>query len=222
MKKHEYKNILMLITHNNTMLDYQNGKIYELYNIQTGEGFYVGSTAQKYLSNRTTGHRAEATRGKKIKVYEIIRSIGISNFSARLIESYPCNTVYELRKREGEIQKERNYAGNTKIESGCSSKQEYYEKNKEKINEKKKEYYEKNKEHLRDCSDKWLEQNRESYLTYKKRYREDPDNKEKINSARNAWKKRPFTCGCGAIMLNNAKNKHKKSVKHLAWESKEI
>jgi hypothetical protein len=68
---------------------------------------------------------------------------GLKNCKIELIEYFPCNTLQELRKREGEHIKNTECV-NKRVE-GRTNK-EYYEDNKDKIKEKAKIYREQNRD----------------------------------------------------------------------------
>ena len=84
---------------------YQYGKIYQI----TAIGYnkcYIGSTTEG-LSLRMTRHGAGYKRflnGNKLFVssYDLFNEFGVENCKIELIEYYKCNTLQELRKREGE------------------------------------------------------------------------------------------------------------------------
>tara|TARA_R110001592_G_C12849517_1_gene721714 strand:+ start:83 stop:646 length:564 start_codon:yes stop_codon:yes gene_type:complete len=131
------------------MPNFQNGKIYKIVdNTNTYENYY-GSTTQS-LRRRKNEHK------KKNNACESYKIISLNNWDIILIEEYPCSSYEELRERE------KYYITNFP----CINKQipnqtreEYYERNKEKIKQKTKEYNElhreekklynqKNREHL--------------------------------------------------------------------------
>jgi len=61
------------------MVNYQNSKVYKIIN-ENNEIIYIGSTAEKHLSQRFQTHRHKSPNNKII-----------------LIENYPCNNREELR-----------------------------------------------------------------------------------------------------------------------------
>ena len=85
---------------------YQNGKIYQITDIGYNK-CYIGSTTEG-LSLRMTRHRANyknflKNNGKNfISSYDLFNEYGLENCKIELIEYYKCNTLQELRKREGE------------------------------------------------------------------------------------------------------------------------
>ena len=83
------------------MIDYQNGKIYAIKSFLRDE-VYIGSTCQKYLSDRLKGHRQKYRYWQKHNSNYITSFIVLKNVDhyIELIENCPCNNVEELKKRE--------------------------------------------------------------------------------------------------------------------------
>ena len=118
-------------------MKYQDGKIYKILNSETSD-IYVGSTCQR-LAKRMMNHRTRVKEGKDTLLYRKMREIGIEHFYIELVENFPCESLEQLNKREGEWMREiatlnEKVAGRTKKEY----KQDY----KEKIGEQGKEYCE--------------------------------------------------------------------------------
>ena len=122
------------------MVNYELGKIYKLVCNKTGL-VYVGSTCQRLLSQRLSGHVRSYKHWKKDKTNAYTTSFKIiegGDYYMELLEAVTCSSFDELAK------KERHY-----IESiDCVNKfiparksQEYREVNKEKIKVNKKQYY---------------------------------------------------------------------------------
>jgi hypothetical protein len=87
------------------MVDYQNGKIYEIVDKTNGKR-YIGSTTQS-LSKRLAKHREDYDRYLKkkqhyISSFEILKN---NNYDIFLLEKYPCNSKEELHRKEGEYQR---------------------------------------------------------------------------------------------------------------------
>ena len=98
------------ITYNNnkqqtTMPNYQEGKIYKIYNTINDE-ICVGSTTQK-LCERMREHRNRHRNDERsdTTVYKAFSEHGIDNFFIELIEKRPCNDIEGLRRKEGEYMK---------------------------------------------------------------------------------------------------------------------
>lgn len=69
---------------------------------------------------------------------------------------------------------------------GCKATAEYTEKNKEKVRASRHEYYENNKEYINEKSKKWAQQNKERRREYLKEYH--LSNKELINERSQKWR----------------------------------
>jgi hypothetical protein len=161
-------------------MDYQNGKIYRIDCLSTGE-VYIGSTCQPTVAKRLTQHvsgfKTWKNTGKKyISSYPIIER---ANYNITMIELYPCNSKDELKSREGYFIRSmvcvnKQIAGRTK--------QDYYEDNKEHILEHKKDYYVANKDQIIEKNKKYCEANYEQILEYNRDYYEA--NKDIINAKR--------------------------------------
>ena len=117
------------------MIDYKNGKIYQIVCNETGE-IYVGSTVQDLeIRLRTHKTSANACCSKQI--------IDRNNYYIELLETYPCNSQFELDRKEGEYQRvieciNHRIAGRTR--------KEWEQDNKEALAKNKREYYQNNKE----------------------------------------------------------------------------
>ena len=128
---------------------YHNGKIYQITDIGYNK-CYIGSTTEE-LSQRMTRHRADYKRflnGKKshTRSYDIFNEYGVENCKIELIEYFKCDTLQELRRKEGEHIKNTDCVN--KLVAGRTVK-EYYVDNKEIIKEYKKEYREQNRDKMR-------------------------------------------------------------------------
>ena len=81
-------------------VNYQDGKIYTLVN-DVNDTIYVGSTAQKYLCNRKSGHVRKAQDITRTSpVYTAMRTLGSDHFKIVLHHSFPCNSKDELVAEE--------------------------------------------------------------------------------------------------------------------------
>jgi len=173
------------------MPDYQEGKIYKIYNTVNDE-IYIGSTTRK-LCERMADHRRRINgRDQNFPIYKAFRDHGIDNFFIELIEKYPCNDIDELRKKEGEYIKELKPCLNRRVPG--RSKADYYNENRSTELQKMRVYRESNKEAINE---------------QKKQYREN--NKEYIKS----WKGENIACECGRIVTRGCLSRHRKSQKHI-------
>jgi len=208
------------------MVNYQLGKIYKIVNDENNK-FYIGSTAQKYLSNRMNTHRQKHSRCMSKNI-----GVDLNECSIILIENYPCKDKPELRRKEREyfdkykkeckevfVNKQRPilYKGeqkkldNERYEKNKELKRkqnkEWNKKNRKEYNdnnkEKMKEWYEKNKEKRKEL----YEKNKDKLKKIQKKCYEK--NKEKINEK--------ITCECGRTINKQNLSRHKKSKIHLTY-----
>ena len=157
------------------MPDYQLGKIYKIESHQTDK-IYIGSTCEKYLSNRLGGHKKQYTFWKKGKGH-LISSFEIMKYDdafITLIEAFPCNSKYELEARERYWIEQLNCINKV---IPTRSRKEHYQENKDVINERNNIYFEKNKEEVMESKKKYYQNNKVKILSIKKENREK--NKEK-------------------------------------------
>lgn len=126
------------MTENDKINKYQNGKIYTIrsYNF---DKYYIGSTCIR-LSQRLSEHVNKYKQWKNGK-YHYTTSCNIiekENYYIELLESFPCNSKDELRKREGElIRLHKKDLVNIKVED--RKMKEWYNDNREEQIIKKKE-----------------------------------------------------------------------------------
>ena len=156
--------------------DYQNGKNYCIRNNFDLET-YVGSTTQP-LCKRMAKHRTNtmSTKLMNIKLYVKMREHGLDNFYIELIEDCPCETLEQLRKREGHYIREMGTL-NHRIE--CRTSQEYRDANKDKIKDKNKENKDANKDKLKDYRKEYNEANKDKTKDYSKEYYDANKDKKK-------------------------------------------
>jgi len=172
---------------------YINGRIYKNLNYIDNE-VYVGATIQP-LSKRMATHWQNVNKPKcqHYPLYTKMKEYGIGNFYIELIETYPCENMEELRKREG------HYIG----EFGTLNKriagrthQEY-----------DREYYQDNPTRHKE----YRQNNRTQILAQHKEYREA--NRDAISERR----KTLYTCACGSTCRIDVKAKHERTKKHQAF-----
>ena len=128
---------------------YKRGMIYTIRNIKDDTMIYVGSTINS-LSKRFNSHKNACKKGLVVSLYSYIENNDWSDFYIELYEKYPCNDRAELDRREGEVTREigtinKNIAGRTRKEY----RDEYYEKNIDKIKEHKKIFRENNRDKIK-------------------------------------------------------------------------
>ena len=178
---------------------YAKGKIYMIESASTGLVYY-GSTcmplykrlhthknAHKIFQNNATGFTAS------FKVLEQ------ADFKIVLVEQYPCESKMQLESREAHYI--RNFECVNK-NIPCRSRKEYYEDNKEHIQEWKKQYRIENNEKIKQ----YRIENKE----HMKQYR--IDNKESINKNKRTIVQ-CVTCNCA--LQKTELSRHSRSKKHL-------
>ena len=207
----------------NNQKDYKNGKIYCIRN-NINDDIYVGSTTQP-LCKRMAWHRQSAKKKNKMHqtFYSKFNEIGVENFYIELIEECPCESLEQLRKREGEFIRE---MGTLNSLIAGRTKKEYCEANKDKIKEYKQEWYEANKEEIKErhkeYNKEYREQNKDKIKERHKEYKKL--NKEKIQQQRhefyeankNKWSEK-IICACGGKYTVCHKSPHEKSQKHQQY-----
>ena len=176
---------------------YHKSKIYSIRNTLNDE-IYIGSTSSD-LCKRMVKHRCMAKQKPEASTFHTyMNENGIDNFYIELEEEYRCENVEQLRKREGEIIREKGtlnkqIAGRSKAEYG----KEYKQNNKDKINQRRNERRKENPE-----------KTKEEYKRYGALYRER--HPERIK----AWHKTKVECECGGKYTLSHKAQHLKSKKH--------
>ena len=153
------------------MPNFQDGKIYKIV-CSENDLIYVGSTTNKYLSQRLVAHRDTYSAWKRDnnKSYcssnEILKS---ENYTIVLLELFPCNSKDALCAKEQEwIDKlnsvcvnKRKAATGIKADNKLDYAKQYRNENKEIIEEKKKEYYEENKKSILIKTKQYRHENKE-------------------------------------------------------------
>lgn len=197
------------------------GRIYTIRSHQTNK-YYIGSTTQK-LCKRLQDHRCRYKKNKKYMAsFEIIK---YNDHYIELLENYECNDKNELRKREGELQREhKDNIVNCRIE--CRTRKQYVIDNKEEITKRLKQYRENNKEFLIKKRKQHYLDNQERIIKKSADYREN--NKELLIKKRKEHYlknkdvilnrfKQTYTCVCGVVGTKHHKLRHEKTKKHQKY-----
>lgn len=171
------------------MPNYQNSKIYKLI-CDNPELVYYGSTTQKYLASRLSGHHQGYK--KKVKGHNDCSSYKLfeaGNVKIILVESFPCKTKEELLYRE-RYWIENNSCVNmckpiTTKEEQREQRKQYQIDNREHILEKKREYSKKTKEQKREYDRINYQKNREQKINQVKNYYKE--NCEKVKEYRKSY-----------------------------------
>jgi len=192
------------------MVNYQNGKIYQII-CHTTSKCYIGSTCAKTLAYRLSGHVSQykhflETGTKYISSIEVLQN---NNYEILLLEEYPCHSKDQLHARERFytqslecVNKRKNqgiiaelghdeyqkYIYNSNKEEIKKRVNEYRLENKETISIKKKEYQEKNKEVISKKSKQRYQKNRDDIIQRVKEYAQN--NPEKIKERNKDYRER--------------------------------
>ena len=84
-------------------VNYQEGKIYKIYNTITDD-VYVGSTTFKLCERMRDHRKCVNTEAKRhYPLYKLFSEYGVENFYIELIEKCPCNDIDELRNKKANI-----------------------------------------------------------------------------------------------------------------------
>ena len=190
---------------------------------------YVGSTCcfKKRKSQHKTSCNNENMKEYKIYVYQFIRENGgFENWDMIQIEKCSVKTKRELEMRERFYIESLGASLNKKTPT--RTRKEYREAHKEHIAEKGKVYREANKEHIADHDKKYYEANKEQFAERGKVYYEA--NKEQIAEKSKVYREAnkehiakrhaiKIQCDCGLTITQTHLSRHKKSLKHKAYEA---
>lgn len=127
------------------MPDYSKSKIYRVF---CGDDEYIGSTTRP-LSERMNEHRARFKTKGACRSHLLFEKHGVENCKIELIEDCPCDRKDQLKKREGEIQRERECV-NKQI-SG-RTRNEYYLENKDKMDAYRQKWRDENQDRIKENS----------------------------------------------------------------------
>ena len=166
-----------------------NGKIYKLTDNENTK-CYIGSTIVP-LSERMGRHKSDfkkfletqkrfgsfdlqgepkKSRTGFVSSFIIFSEFGAENCKIELLYDYPCESLKELRQKEGEYIKlidcvNKNVAGQT-IKEWCVQ-------NRDRLKEYQKEWCEQNKERVREYQKEYKQQNQDKLKHYQKEYHKE-------------------------------------------------
>lgn len=202
---------------------YHNGKIYTIRSYQTDK-YYIGSTCQP-LHKRLSQHRLNYKTYlngmyHKVSSFEMIK---YDDNYIELLENYKCENKEQLNRYEGELIRKFKDSCVNRCIAGRTLK-EYYEDNKDKVQQQNKEYYHNNKESIQSKQKMYYQLNKDAikavvqtYLTNHKteikaqRKKYDEKNKVKQSVQRN----QVIHCECGKTYTRQHKARHFENKKHL-------
>ena len=150
------------------MVNYEHGKIYKIVCNETGL-IYIGSTAQKYLSTRLGGHKANYKQYLNgnfnyITSFKIIEG---NNFDILLIEKYSCKDNYELKAKERYYSETMDCVNKT---IPNRTPKEHYIDNKKTLNKNSRTHYKDNKEKRKKQIKHYRKTNKENIQEHNRQY----------------------------------------------------
>ena len=199
---------------------YKNGKVYKITDTAYNE-CYIGSTIET-LSRRIAGHRRQHKQflnNKKVRcvsVYTLFDNYGLENCKIELLELWPCNSLIELRQREGYYIKtlecvNKNIAGRTKQEYANENKDRTSElrkqrsiEHKDKISERRQKYYNENKDKISELKQKYYNENKDKLKERRKQYKSE--NQDKLREQRHQQYLKHKITQLNNNTMHNAKN----------------
>ena len=191
-------------------IKYTRGKIYKI----TDNAYskcYIGSTTQP-LSARMAGHRRSfheysITKTGFMTSFLLFEEFGVEHCKIELIENCPCDSMEQLKKKEGE------YIMNTECVNKCIAgrtrqeyKKAYYEANKEKVLDKNKQYNTLNREKLQQYNLEYRHKNPESMRQNYAKYRQKNADQIAENGSQ-----RMECCICSLDVRRDSLRKHQRS-----------
>ena len=162
---------------------YQNGKIYKIVCNKTNL-VYIGSTTQKYLSDRLKGHRCDykrflSTNKHYVSSFKIMEN---NDYFIELIELFPCNSKDELFVRERYYYDNNVCINNYKPHTTKDEKKEqckiYNLEHKDEIKEQCKIYKLEHKDEIKEQRREYDKKYNNDHKEQQRKYREE--NKEKL------------------------------------------
>lgn len=180
------------------MGDYLQSIIYKLYSPSHPDVEPYFGSSKNPLYKRKANHKADYKAGKNSTAFLILC---YDDWVMEVVENYPCETVEQLRQREGwwilnnPCVNKRNAGTGTgvvwKEQNDMSSyHKQYYEENKTKLKQKAKERYENNKELHKLNGKKWRETNKEQVNAKAKERRNGEHRETYLLKKREAYKRR--------------------------------
>ncbi len=136
------------------MPDYSKGKIYTIRKRNDPSLVYVGSTINP-LYKRFGQHKKDM-KFVKISLYDWVENW--DDWYIELYENFSCNSIQELRKREGEVIRE---IGNINKYVAGRTKKEYNAEFPEKKKEMDKKYRERTKDRMKEYMIEYKKENKE-------------------------------------------------------------
>jgi group I intron endonuclease len=197
-------------------MNYNNAVIYKIYCKNSDiKDIYVGSTTN--FKKRVAGHKricnTENHKNYNLNLYKCIRNNGNwNNWNMSVIEEYKCNNKLELHRRERYYIE--TFHAKLNMSFPCQTKNEWREKNKDKIKQQQKEYYQKNRDKLLQHQKEYVEKNKDKRRQQLKKYNQTHKLTREQKDIKNELRRVKITCECGAVVCRGGMTNHKKTEKH--------
>lgn len=181
------------------MVNYANGKIYKM---ESPNGLiYIGSTCRT-LAERLASHKAGykkwlSGRNTYTSSFKLLQE-DCENTTISLILDYPCSSVKQLHKKEGETMKEYDCVNLHVAGNGDTRRKEWQTENRERLSVLRKQRYVNRKDHENTVNKSWYEANK-SYLL--------------------AMRAKRYKCLCGSTYSHGNVLAHRKSKRHNKFMS---
>ena len=190
---------------------------------------YVGHTTN--FIKRKNHHKWSCSNINRcnLKVYQTIRNNGgWDNWNMIEIEKYPCNDSNEAKSRERYWLETLSASLNRQLPTRTNK--EYYNLNKDKINEQKKDYYYNHKAEYKENYKNYYDLNKETIIKKVRLYSDL--NKDKIKTKMSVYTRvnkdkikerqsETIICECGSKFWKSNEKRHQTTLKHCEFiESK--
>ena len=206
------------------VVSYENAKIYKIIGPNVTDPCYVGSTTNKYLSQRKSKHvehyklwlkSEDKKKHRKVMSYDLFDQHGPENCHIILLETVNVTSKDELRKKEQEyidklvcVNKQRAYCT---TEDNKATKRKWLDNNKDTLAAKRKVYNEVNKDKNKLYHQNYQQENKEAVAANKKAYAEAHKAERKVYSEKTYFCE---SCKCDVKLIR--KSRHITQAKHLA------
>ena len=200
------------------MNKYENGMIYMIES-PSAKLIYYGSTCMP-LSKRLSSHKNKYKNFKNgcNKFMASFNILDNDDYKIVLVEKYPCENKQQLFAREAYYIRN-NECVNKAIPNRTNK--EYYQDNKQKIDNVNKAYYENNIEHIKELARiRYLDNKEKIDKQHKEYYENNKECRRQYNRDHYKKTKENITCQCGESFLKKNTNRHNKSKKHIEFINK--
>jgi len=182
---------------------------------------YVGST-KKDINERLNQHEQDYKRYQDGKFHYItsFEILEYKDYKIELLENKICESKEERSTLECKYIINTHNTVNKHLPG--RTKEQYYQDNKQELNEQQRQYNRENKEQIRERQRQYRQENKEELNEQYRQYYQD--NKQELNERhRQRYQnnkqelKRKHNCFCGGKYTKTHKSRHEKSQKHQTF-----